>query len=105
MVFLITEYLNSVTSDRPDYVENINIQRYVTMPGIEEYIVPSRKSQDKQINNFGQKLLSFCKEHTLSIVNGRLDDGKCTYFTVNKRRSGCSLIKYLITNHDLFLFH
>ena len=49
----ITGDLNSRTSDRPDYVEHINLQRYVTMPGIEEYIAPNRKSQDKQINNVG----------------------------------------------------
>jgi len=60
----ITGNSNIRTSDRPDYVENINIHRYVTMPGIEEYIVPS-----------------------------------------NRRRSGCSLVDYLIMNHDLFLFH
>ena len=74
------------------------------MPGIEEYIVPNRKSQDKQINNVGLKLLSFCKEHDLSIVNGRLDDGKSTCFTVNRRSSGCSLIDYLMTNRELFDF-
>ena len=101
----ITGDSNIRTSDRPDYVENINLQRYVTKPGIEEYIVPSRKPQDKHINNVGQKLLSFCKEHNLSIVNGRLDDGKCTCSTVNRSRSGCSLVDYLIMNHDLFLFH
>jgi len=103
-VFFITGDLNNRTRDRPDYVENINLQRYVTMPGIEEYVVANRKSQGKQINNFGLKLLTFCKEHDLTIFNGRLDDGKCTYFTVNRRSSGCSLIDYLMTNRELFDF-
>ena len=35
-----------------------------------------RKSQDKKVNGYGNKLLSFCYPYDLAILNGRAGDNK-----------------------------
>ena len=76
----LTGDTNSRVGKRPDYVEMLNIDRYVDIPDDEPVIniVTERKSKDVIVNTFGNKLLSLCKDNNLCIVNGRLDEGDFT---------------------------
>ena len=96
--------LNSRTGDRPDYIENIELNRYIDMPfdNQESLNLIERKSVDKNVNVFGNKLLTLCKEQNLSIVNGRLEEGKFTYHCINRNRVFGSVVDYLITNAKKF---
>ena len=70
---------NARTGAKADFIDNLNLDRFVgtLSPEIIDNS-PMRKSHDKAVNSFGNKLLSFCKDHEMLIVNGRLDDGQCT---------------------------
>ena len=61
-----------------------------------------RKNDDKNVNNFGKKLITLCKQHDVQIVNGRLDSGTCTCFSNRGNVVGASLVDYLITNVEKF---
>jgi hypothetical protein len=50
--------LNSRTGETPDFVKNINLQRFVDMPEMHDVMLPVRHSYDKICNPFGLKLLS-----------------------------------------------
>lgn len=98
-VFL-TGDTNSRVGEKHDFIDDMNLNRYVYMP--ENYsnndILPTRCSNDKIVNTFGTKLLTLCKENDLHIVNGRLENGDFTCFTVNRISTGASVVDYLITN-------
>ena len=56
-----------------------------------------RCSQDSVHNKSGCKLLSFCKENDLMILNGRVEsdsEGRFTYLS----RAGCSVIDYVVVS-------
>lgn len=63
-------------------------------------IIP-RKSNDPTINGQGKEIIEFCNETSLIIANGRLEEGKCTYFTLHKGEIKKSLIDYLIISESL----
>lgn len=102
-VFIVGD-LNSRTSDQLDYVPDINLNRYVDIPLNENTALklPVRKNRDPQSNNFGTKLLSLCKENNLAIVNGRLEQGQCTYHGVYRNRPVQSTVDYLIADVNDF---
>jgi hypothetical protein len=95
---------NSRTGELLDYVENINLNRFVP---IDDYFVKpelTRKSKDKCVNAFGHKLISILKENALSFVNGRLEEGKFTCYSVKRDRQGASVVDYVITHNRNFKF-
>ena len=96
----LTGDTNSRVGERPDYVERLDIDRYVDIPDDEPVIniVTERKSKDVIVNTFGNKLLSLCKDNNLCIVNGRLDEGHFTCYSVKRRIVGASVVDYLITD-------
>lgn len=100
-VYLLGDF-NSRTGEFPDFVQNQGLQNFVDLPeNIDSFIV--RKSNDKTVNSFGYKLLTLLKMHGLSIVNGRLEPGKFTYFSCIRNRPGSSVVDYLITNQENFI--
>ena len=100
----VTGDLNARTGQRSDIIDNINLQRYVTMPQDDNHMqdIPLRTSHDHVCNSFGNKLLSLCKENDLCIVNGRLEEGKFTCHNLNRNRLGSSVVDYLISNFNNF---
>ena len=64
----------------------------------------SRRSQDKDVNDFGRKLIDLCQASNLVILNGRVGDdkneGKYTFF--NHR--GKSIVDYCLVDKQL-LYH
>ena len=63
--------------------------------------LPPRKSDDANINRQGKDILDFCNETSLVIANGRLECGKCTYFTLYKEEVKKSMIDYLLISENL----
>ena len=63
-----------------------------------QYNYRNVKNNDKVVNEHGRKLLALCKETDISIVNGRLEEGNCTFYSVNRDIISSSTIDYLITN-------
>jgi hypothetical protein len=64
--------------------------------------LPVRANHDNGFNNYGTKLLSLCKENNLCILNGRKEDGKCTYNAMYRNRPVSSLVDYVISNLDCY---
>ena len=60
-----------------------------------------RTSKDSTVNGQGKEIIEFCNETSLCIANGRLEEGKCTYFTLHKGEIKKSLIDYLIISRNL----
>jgi hypothetical protein len=65
-VFL-TGDLNSRTGQKPDFVQDINLDRYIDLPVNNQSVtdIPARISQDNHVNGFGNRLLSLCKENDI----------------------------------------
>lgn len=108
-VVFLTGDTNSRVGEKHDFIENYNLNRYVVMPDNDSNIdnLPIRQSNDKIVNTFGTKLLSLCKENDLHIVNGRLENGDFTCYSMNRLSTGASVVDYLITNiknFDMRLF-
>ena len=86
---------NTRRGTKVDYIENLNLGRLLgTLSQEIMNCITMRKSHDKVVNNYGNKLLSFCEDHDLLIVNGRLDEGQCFYHTVKSNLAGSSLVDY-----------
>ena len=78
--------MNARTGEQPDFVPNIDLDRFVeTPPGGDLNSLPSRKNEDVVVNSYGLKLLTLCKENEVYIVNGRLDEGKCTFHSTYRK--------------------
>lgn len=97
---------NSRVGIRPDYIDNLHLDRYIDVPfeTVNESILGERKSNDLVVNNFGNQLLNLCKDNDLHIVNGRLEDGNFTCHTVNRRIIGSSVVDYVLTNVSNFKY-
>jgi hypothetical protein len=92
--------LNSRTGLLPDYIEDIQLDRYIDMPSDSSNQVISdmvRLNCDKVVNPFGRKLLSLCKENEIVIANGRLEPGDCTYYGLHRNRPVSSTVDYILT--------
>lgn len=66
-----------------------------------EFELPFRHNEDKEVNSFGRKLIKFLNETNLMIINGRkLGDsvGSKTCYKYN----GSSVVDYFITTYNLF---
>ena len=91
---------NARTGDEIDYIKD-DEALYLSggnFYSVSHFDIP-RKSQDKEINAFGQNLLEMCKAHDTHIVNGRSlsdKDGHMTFAT------STSLIDYFVISSELF---
>ena len=95
----ITGDLNSRTGTESDFVPDINLDRFVEVPENTDICsLPSRKNNDSYVNSFGLKLLNLCKESSISIVNGRLEEGKCKFHGFYRNRPVASTVDYIITS-------
>ena len=102
----VTGDLNSRVGENLDYIENIDLDRFVNIPidDTPSCFCINRKSMDKQINIFGNKFLSLCKENNIKIANGRLEEGQLTYHCVNRNRGCGSVVDYIITKAENFKY-
>ena len=99
---LICGDFNSRIGNQKDYVifdNDVNID-ILPLDYEIDTIIP-RFSQDNTINTNGRKLLDFCRQNGLRVVNGRVGEdkgvGKYTYVG----STGCSVIDYVIVNSSL----
>lgn len=60
-----------------------------------------RKVQDSHLNNFGYKLIDFCKNNELYIVNSRIGNDKHTGGTTCKNSS---TVDYVLSSVHMFAF-
>ena len=91
-VYLLGD-LNSRSGELPDFVSNINLDRYVNMPCNNEQVDPLlRCNYDKTVNTFGMKLLSLCKKCNIHIANGRCESGKCTFHSLYRHKPIASTV-------------
>lgn len=60
-----------------------------------------RKVQDSRVNNFGYKLIDFCKNNELYIVNSRIGNNKHTGGTTYK--NSCT-VDYVLSSVHMFAF-
>ena len=103
--FIIAGDFNARTSDLPDFIDENNTY----LPGVEangfenERETSLRFSCDKEVNNYGRRLLDLCKSTSLRICNGRfppmLESGNFTYVS----KMGSSIIDYVIVSQTLLL--
>jgi hypothetical protein len=57
-----------------------------------------RNSLDKQVNQFGRKLIDLCKTTGIRVVNGRHQGDPCgIFFSFYNAIKGTSLIDYVLT--------
>ena len=87
-------------TERDSYFECIDSDDY--FPDVQLF----RRSKDHNSNNFGVKLLDFCKSTALRIANGRLgcdyNCGNFTYICTYICTSGTSVIDYLLLSEHCF---
>ena len=67
----------------------------------EQFKLKSRNSKDIIINSQGRNVIDFCNETALIIANGRLEKGRCTFFSLYRGDIKQSMIDYLITSRSL----
>jgi hypothetical protein len=64
------------------------------------FIGSSRRSEDKEVNEEGRKLISFCGIRNLKILNGNRDgdvQGKVTFIS----KTGATVIDYILCSYDI----
>jgi hypothetical protein len=64
------------------------------------FAVSSRRSEDKEVNEEGRKLISFCEILNLEILNGSREgdvEGKMTFIS----KIGMSVIDYTLCSYDI----
>ena len=95
---------NSRTGELLDCVPEMHLERYLDVPinNSSAISLPQLNNNDKVVNEYGRKLLALYKETDISIVNGRLEEGNCTFYSVNREISS-GTIDYLITNGYNFI--
>lgn len=64
--------------------------------------LPLRQSFDESSNNFGNKLLSLCKQSSLYIMNGRIEPGHFTCYNLIRNNVSASVVDYVICNSNLY---
>jgi hypothetical protein len=95
---------NSRTGERSDLIEDLNINRFIAVPALDDSLseLPLRHNDDKTVNSFGNQLLTFCKENCIQIVNGRLESGKCTFHAKYRNKCTQSTVDYVLTHYSNF---
>ena len=68
----------------------------------EHFNLTYRKSEDQVINRQGRDILDFCNETSLIIANGRLENGRCSYYTFHRGEVKKSMIDYLLLSKNMF---
>lgn len=98
--------LNSRTGEEPDFISDLQLDRYVCMPENEDQSenLLVRENHDKHVNPFGVKLLTLCKQNNMCITNGRISPGHCTFHSVKRNKPIQSTVDYLITKCDNFKY-
>ena len=59
--------------------------------------LPKRKSQDNVTNKYGKRLIEFCRNQDIAIVNGRIGSGKGEVSCKD-----ASLVDYFLASHSVF---
>ena len=103
--FILAGDFNARTADLPDFID----EHYSYTPGANENSFENERettprfSRDKELNNYGRRLVDLCKLSSLRICNGRLppvtETGNFTYVSYN----GSSVIDYVIASQSLML--
>ena len=100
-IFIFGDF-NSRIGMRDDVILNDDISDTVldTLSAVIDYRadenLSKRNSLDKQVNQFGRKLIDLCKTTGIRVVNGRHQGDPCGNFSFYNAR-GTSLIDYLLT--------
>ena len=100
----LTGDLNSRVGQKADYVDNVNLDRYVDLPDSDLNVldIPPRVSMDSTVNTFGNRLLNLCKANNLLIANGRCENGDFTCRSLN-RHFAASVVDYVITEANCLM--
>ena len=65
-------------------------------------ITTPRTSTDQVLNKSGKELIEFCNQTSLIIVNGRLENGKSTFYALQNQEVRKSVVDYLITSESIY---
>ncbi|KAL4233737.1 hypothetical protein ACF0H5_008417 [Mactra antiquata] len=88
-----------------DFVENEFLQNFDILP--DDYTQDEfmhRITKDLYVNDHGRKMILFCKETGIRIMNGRIGDlNRSGNFTCVKE-SGCSVVDYVLCKPNLLPF-
>ena len=100
--FVLVGDFNARTSDSPDFIDDTaNLPGIRSIGHINEGMTSVRFTCDKEVNNYGKKLLELCKSTSLRICNGRvqpvMDTGNFTFIS----NMGSSVIDYVLVSHSL----
>lgn len=103
-LILLNGDFNSRTANDFDFVE---IEDNIRCPPCNDYNYANmlsqldmsyvRQSQDKNKNNYGNQLLTFCRNNNMFILNGRVKGDRQGLFTCRQS----SVVDYFICTHDL----
>ena len=103
--FVITGDFNARISNRYDFVIDDDTLHVHSIPDdyVQDVYLP-RFSQDKNVNEYGNYLLEFCKATGLRVVNGRLglDANVGKYTCVNTQ--GASVVDYVLCKQCFFKY-
>ena len=81
-----------MVGEKSDFVANVGLFRYVDMPLDDEVdILQTALKLDKHVNSVGNNFFNLCKENHLRIVNGILEPGFFTCYTLNRNNTGSLL--------------
>lgn len=93
----VGEELDYISYENEDYMDEWEKDKTVKLSRI-----PKRKSKDKILNTAGVKLLRFCKNNELIILNGRTEsDSNAEKTFINK--NGSSVIDLVMTKAETYL--
>ncbi len=95
---------NSRVGEKSYLSEHTNLNRYVNIPADDFDLnhLPIRKSHDVITNRFGNRLLTLCKECSVCILNGRLEQGLFTCYNLSRNTVGASVVDYVISNYEFY---
>jgi len=95
---LIMGDLNARIGTENDFIEN-DTNMFIPVPDNYDTddVLPIRKSKDKTVNNFGRKLLDFCKTTGMRVLNGRTkgdEEGNFTFIS----HTGKSVVDHALSS-------
>ena len=102
---LICGDLNSRTGNLNEILLNTNVSRYLNgfdhCDRDDDIDIRSRKSRDKDTNNYGIQLVQFCKINDFVIINGRTQSDNVGNFTCIANK-GRSVVDYCIIDRNFY---